>query len=779
MPDTPQDAAAPTQTPVEARAASSADTRMERELAREQDVVDTLYGRLDELREATWERLRAVRRDGPSGSPQNRSERDAFATLYEDRVAQLRSVEDRLVFGRLDLADGSTRYVGRIGLTDPDQTPLLTDWRAPAAQSFYRATAARPDDVARRRHLTTRRRQVLGLEDDVLDLEATERLGLSTLAGEGALLASLGAGRTARMHDIVATIQREQDEIIRAPLAGTLVVQGGPGTGKTAVALHRTAYLLYAHRRQLERTGVLLVGPSRAFLHYIDQVLPSLGETGVVATTVADLLPGVTVTAEDRPEVAEIKGRAVWSRILVRAVRARERVPARDVPFVVEGQPLVLRRSDVRDALGRARRAHRPHNEARGGFARDVLGRLAAQYAEALGDVDADRAELLDDLRRSRDVKVAINLAWLPITPARLVEDLFTKPHRLAEAAPELTPADRALLARAAGAGWTESDVPLLDEAAELLGEDDALARAAARERAEQGAADLEYARQVLESSGAGGGLVDAETLAGRFADGGPLLTTAERAAGDRTWAYGHVVVDEAQELTPMAWRALVRRCPTRSFTVVGDVAQTTALGGARSWAAALRPPFRDAWSVAELTVNYRTPATVADAALRFARTARLPVSRLSSARDVDDALRSLRVAAEDELATTAAAQTVGQVAEVVRADGTGRVAVVAPAARRRAIAQALDGALRDAVGADPAAALLAGGADARVVVLTPVEAKGLEFDAVVVVEPAEIVAAGRSGASDLYVSLTRPTRRLVAVHHAGLPAGLTTTSEA
>lgn len=228
-----------------------------------------------------------------------------------------------------------------------------------------------------------------------------------------------------------------------------------------------------------------------------------------------------------------------------------------------------------------------------------------------------------------------------------------------------------------------------------------------------------------------------------------------------------------------MAWRALVRRCPTRSFTVVGDVAQTTALGGARSWAAALRPPFRDAWSVAELTVNYRTPATVADAALRFARTARLPVSRLSSARDVDDALRSLRVAAEDELATTAAAQTVGQVAEVVRADGTGRVAVVAPAARRRAIAQALDGALRDAVGADRAAALLAGGADARVVVLTPVEAKGLEFDAVVVVEPAEIVAAGRSGASDLYVSLTRPTRRLVAVHHAGLPAGLTTTSEA
>ncbi|WP_227994622.1 HelD family protein [Luteimicrobium xylanilyticum] len=742
-------------------------------MAREQGVVDTLYGRLDELREATWERLRAVRREGPSGSPQNRSERDAFATLYEDRVAQLRSVEDRLVFGRLDLADGTTRYVGRIGLTDPDQTPLLTDWRAPAAQSFYRATAAHPDDVARRRHLTTRRRQVLGIEDDVLDLAATEQLGLRALAGEGALLASLGAGRTARMHDIVATIQREQDEIIRAPLAGTLVVQGGPGTGKTAVALHRTAYLLYAHRRQLERTGVLLVGPSRAFLHYIDQVLPSLGETGVVSTTIADLLPGVTVTATEDAEVAEIKGRAVWSRILTRAVRARERVPAQDVRLVVEGQELVLRRGDVRDALGRARRAHRPHNEARAGFARDVLGRIAAQYAEALGDPEADRAELLDDLRRSRDVRVAVNLAWLPITPARLVEDLFTKPHRLAEAAPELTAEDRARLARPAGSGWTASDVPLLDEAAELLGEDDALDRAEARERAEQAAADLEYARQVLESSGAGGGLVDAETLAGRFADGGPVLTTAERAAADRTWAYGHVVVDEAQELTPMAWRALVRRCPTRSFTVVGDVAQTTALGGARSWAAALRPHFRDAWSVSELTVNYRTPATVADSALRFARAAHLPVSRLSSARDVDDALRLVRVARTDELAPAAATHAVEQVGEVVRPDGTGRVAVVVEPGRRRAVTDALTAALAGAVGPERAGELLQGGADARVVVLTPVEVKGLEFDAVVVVEPAEIVGDGRSGASDLYVSLTRPTRRLVAVHHADLPAGL------
>lgn len=746
------------------------------ELAREQAVVDTLYARLDELRDATRGRLADVRRSGPSGSPQNRSERDAFATLYEDRAAQLDAVEDRLVFGRLDLDDGTARYVGRLGLADAEHRSVLTDWRAPAAQAFYRATSAHPGDVRRRRHLLTSRRTVTGIEDEVLDLDALADgdLAATTLSGEGALLAAMASGRTGRMGDIVATIQAEQDRIIRSDLAGALVVQGGPGTGKTAVALHRAAYLLYAHRRQLERSGVLLVGPSRSFLRYIDQVLPSLGETGVVSTTVADLLPGVTAPGVDTGAVAEIKGRVLWQAVLRRAVRARERVPARDVPVRVDGHDLVIRRGDVRDAIARARRTHKPHNLARVPFVRDMLGRLAGQYVAQLAHEVApeDRAEILEDLRSHRDVRVALNLAWMPMTPQRLVEDLFAKPHRLAEAAPELSAAERALLRRAPGTPWTESDVPLLDEAAELLGEDDQLARAEAAARAAERAAELEYARTVLESSGAGGGMVDAETLAGRFAASGPRLTTAERAAADRTWTYGHVVVDEAQELSAMAWRSLLRRVPTRSLTVVGDVAQTASPAGARSWDAALTPLLRDAWRLAELTVNYRTPAAVADAAQRTARAAGLPVSALTSARDVEGSLVVRRTRADDVPA--AAATAAGELLTAFAgADGTGRVAVVVTPEGLGTVRAALAAALPGLVGAAEAQRLAAQRpGDAQLVVVTPREAKGLEFDGVVLVEPAD-VAAGAGGASDLYVAATRPTQRLVVVHAQDLPAGL------
>lgn len=226
------------------------------EIQLEQQTLDVLYARLDELRRITRGRLTEVRRVGPSGSPQNRSERDAFATLYEDRSALLEAVEDRLCFGRLDFDDETTRYIGRIGLTDEEHTSILTDWRAPAAQSFYRATAAHRDEVSRRRHLVTRGRNVTGLEDEILDLSMPARHGSAlNLSGEGALLAALASGRTGHMGDIVATIQSEQDTIIRSELQGALVVQGGPGTGKTAVALHRAAYLLYAHRRLLERSA--------------------------------------------------------------------------------------------------------------------------------------------------------------------------------------------------------------------------------------------------------------------------------------------------------------------------------------------------------------------------------------------------------------------------------------------------------------------------------------------------------------------------------------------
>ncbi|WP_277212788.1 HelD family protein [Isoptericola croceus] len=742
------------------------------ELVREQVVVTRLYDRLDELRATTRERLAEVRREGPSGSPQNRSERDAFATLYADRVAQLDAVEDRLAFGRLDLDGGEVRYVGRLGLADDEHRTLLTDWRAPAAQAFYRATALHPDGVRRRRHVVTTGRAVTGFEDEVLDLDAvTDGIEVSSLSGEGALLASLATRRTGRMADIVATIQGEQDRIVRDDLGGALVVQGGPGTGKTAVALHRAAYLLYAHRRVLERSGVLLVGPSRAFLRYIDQVLPSLGETGVVSTTVAELLPGLRADGVDEGPVAEIKGRLLWRSAIHRAVRARERVPAQDVPVRVDGVDLEIRRRDVREAISRARRTHKPHNEARATFVREMLARLVDQYRERTDSElsDHDVAVLNEDLRADRDVRVAVNLAWFPLTPEKLVADLWAKPHRLSEAAPELTPAERRLLRRSPDAPWTESDVPLLDEAAELLGVDDSVARAEARAAEAQRASELEYARSVLESTGAGGGMVDAETLAARFAESGPVLTTAERAASDRSWTYGHVVVDEAQELSPMAWHAIVRRVPSRSLTIVGDVAQTSSAAGASSWPDALDSVLRDGWRLSELTVSYRTPAAVADAAQRVATAAGLPVSPLTAARDVPDALEIDRVA---DPVGTAARRAADLAREYVAADGSGRVAIIATQDTVAALRTRVAAAITDVLG--PAeSARLAGQRpeDAQVVVTSPREAKGLEYDAVVLVEPVD-VAAGPGRWGDLYVAMTRPTQRLVVLHARDLPTG-------
>ncbi|GAA3811470.1 HelD family protein [Cellulomonas soli] len=759
----------------------------ESELRKEQDTVDGLYARLDDLRAQTRARLAAVRRTGPSGSPQNRSERDAFATLYEDRIAQLEAVEERLAFGRLDLTEGGHRYIGRIGLTDEEQTQLLTDWRAPAAQAFYRATAAHPDGVLRRRHVVTQGRTVTGVEDEVLDLDSLgdgeqAAQALAGLSGEGALLAALAAGRTGHMGDIVATIQAEQDAIIRSELTGALVVQGGPGTGKTAVALHRAAYLLYAHRRVLERSGVLLVGPSRTFLRYIDQVLPSLGETGVVTTTVAELMPGIVAGGTEDEAVAEIKGRAVMARVLGRAVTQRERVPREVTTVRVDGRTVQITPPDVQSAIARARRHHRPHNQARVSFVRDMLSRLADQYVAQLGwEVPADeRAEIVEELRTTREVRIALNLAWMPLTPQGLLRDLYTKPRRLEAAAPDLSPRERALLARDADADWTPADVPLLDELAELLGEDDQAARAHAKADAARRASELEYARRVLESSGAAA-MVSAEMLADRFAASGPSLTTAERAAADRSWTYGHVVVDEAQELSAMAWRVLLRRVPTRSLTIVGDVAQTTARAGAHSWANVFDPVLRSQWRLAELTVNYRTPAVVAHAAGRVAVAAGLPVSPLTSARDVADALRIERVD-PDALEDVTASRALAALGEVRDEVGGGRVAVIGTGAHLVRVQASLDRLAAPAqVGADGEAEGTTrpkgrqADLDAPLVLLTPVEAKGLEFDVVVLVEPGAVLAASPG---DLYVAMTRPTRALHVVHTQALPEGFDVLSE-
>jgi DNA helicase IV len=735
------------------------------EVVLEQAYVDRLYARLDALRARTAAELAGVRRSVPVGTHQNRSERDSFASMHEQRLAQLEAVEDRLAFGRVDLREGIRRYIGRLGLSDEEQTQLLVDWRAPAARDFYQATAVSPGDVVRRRHLATRGRTVTGVEDEALDLESMDATQRSSLTGEGALLAAVGAHRTGRMGDIVATIQAEQDQVIRSELAGPLVVQGGPGTGKTAVALHRAAYLLYTYRERLSRTGVLLVGPNPLFLRYIEQVLPSLGETGVVLSTAAELYPGVSGVHEPRADVAALKGDVRMAAVLARAVRARQRVPSGPRVLAVGSQRLTLTPSDVAAARSRARRNRRPHNKARDAFLRDLLDTLAGRLANAIGTtLTADnREDFLEDLRESKDVRRELNLAWLPVSPERLLSDLFADPERLGAAAPDLDRAERRLLRRERGAAWTVADVPLLDELAELLGEmvtsDQAATEEAARIRRAEDIANAQAALRNVDTAIR----PSAEQLADRFAETGPVLTVAERAGADRTWAYGHLVVDEAQELSPMMWRLLMRRSPSRSMTLVGDVAQVGSADGASSWGEVLDPYVEGRWRLAELTVNYRTPAQVMQLAADVLAAAGIDAPTPESVREGE-----WKPVAQDITRGDTAA-----VADAVRAElellGDGRLAVVTVLGAETALREALVAALPEGTVGTGADTL-----DRPVSVLAVVDVKGLEFDAVLLVEPGDILAGSARGANDLYVALTRPTQRLRVLHSDPLPPGLT-----
>ncbi|WP_207345002.1 UvrD-helicase domain-containing protein [Arthrobacter sp. E3] len=740
------------------------------ELAQERRYVDGLYSRLDELRAEKVEQLAEVRRSRSMGTHQNRSERDAFATLYEDRLAQLNAVDDKLVFGRLDLDDGQDRYIGRIGLLSEDLRQLMVDWRAPEAGTFYQATAFDRMGVRRRRHLLLQGRKVKAIEDDVLD--HTMLSDGAHVQGEGALLAALNSKRTGRMNDIVGTIQAEQDRIIRSPLSGALVVQGGPGTGKTAVALHRAAYLLYTHRERLQSAGVLLVGPSNAFMKYIERVLPSLGETGVVMASVGNLFPGVLAKGSESAETAELKGRISMAQVVANAVANRQRMPHGDVRLDVEGTRLILTVRQVRRARDKARATGLPHNEARITFVKTLLRELTEQLREHIESAgagnNADRSYLAEDVRTSRDVRVMLNLCWMPMTARQLVNDMFSKPEILAAVTPDLSPAERELLLRSPNAPWTESDVPLLDEAAELLGEMDATggrAQANAKSQRKRDLANAEKAianmSQQMEDSGVDG-MLTAEQLADYNVVGEAAQTSAERALTDRTWAYGHVVVDEAQELSPMQWRLLVRRCPVKSFTIVGDIAQTSSASGAMSWRQALNPFMGERWNIEELTVNYRTPAQIAEAAVRMANAAGQIVSAPKAVRDGEWEPFVDYVAASDVIA-----QVVAVMPEETTAVGGGLVAVIAPPA----MVQATTAALREVYG--PRIGHGAGSLEQDIVVIDPHEAKGLEFDGVIIVEPAELLAHAHGRVGDLYVSMTRPTQRLRLICSQPLPAGI------
>ena len=750
-------------------------------VGQEQAYVDMLYRLLDAARERAGEALtQTLGSGGQGGTFQARLERDLTASEQSRRLAQLNAVERGLVFGRTDGREPGnpessepepvTLYIGRIGLRDDEHEPRLIDWRAPAAHPFYAATPKDPAGLIRRRHIYTSGRTVTGVDDEVFDLDQLSEPDRRSLSGEAMLIASITAGRTGRMTDVVATIQAEQDRVIRAALQGVLVVQGGPGTGKTVAALHRAAYLLYTHRRTLERRGVLVIGPNATFLRYISQVLPSLGETDVVLSSMAELFPGVTAAPDDDPAAAEIKGDLKMVGVLRRAVRDRQQVPPGDLEVTADGVRMTVPRDIVLRARDRARGLRKPHNVARKLFITELLGALARAEAATLGrplepdDLAYARARLWDE----PPVRAALDALWPFLTPQGLVAGLLAEEGALRRAAPDLSSAERAVVLRSdAPDAWTVADVPLLDEAAQLLGSDDSAAKRQRRAAERERRAEERYAREVLEITGvAETGFVDASTLADWNRDPGQELTTAERAWADPSWAYGHVIVDEAQELSAMAWRMVMRRIPTRSLTVVGDVAQRGSVAGARSWAQMLDPYVKGRWHEELLTVNYRTPAEIMAVAADVLASVAPGEQPPESVREEGVPPRAVKVTISPSASSSSLATGV---AAVVTADhddmgDNGRLAVIAPTARMGELASALPAA----VPGDRPEVL-----DSPVALLTVGQAKGLEFDRVVLVDPAGILAQSPAGGHDLYVALTRATHRLTVVYDGDLPAAL------
>lgn len=735
------------------------------EIAAEQEYTDMLFARLDTEVAQSNERLREVMKRVDAANPDAEAlvQRETEYHALNARLDRLNLAQLGLVFGRIDVADPAAenpvpgrpgldrRYIGRMGLDarEDGYRTLLLDWRAPMARPFYLATTAQPEGVTVRRHIRTSGRTVTGVDDERLSVSPTDGPASGTRSGvgsESALLSVLTAPRTGHMADIVETIQREQDEIIRDRTRGVMVVEGGPGTGKTAVALHRVAWLLYTWREQLAATGVLIIGPNRTFLDYISRVLPELGETGVVLSTIGELYPGVTPTATDSLLTREIKGSEEMVAILAEAVKAHQTLPDAPVVLKVEGIELTLTPAMVKKSRTRARRSRRPHNLAQPVFRDHLIAQLAEQLAERIGSDPlggrnllggGDIAQLHEDLEDERAVVDAVDSYWPLLDPESVLDGLLTDESAIAVAAADYDDETRRALFREAGSPWTASDAALLDELAERLGmpDPDATREAAERKWREQ-VEDAQDALDILSSSQSSDlddgfeaeilsahDVIDAETLAERqrIRD---TRTTAERARMDHTWAYGHVIVDEAQELSPMEWRMVMRRCPSRWMTLVGDTAQTGSPAGVDSWTETLSPYVHSRFHRHELTVNYRTPrdiADVADTLLPMIAPGHTPATAI---RDSGWGVRFLSAGTDPATVTR----------ELADRDPERTSVIIAPDDRQV-----------------PGSVTVAG-------------IKGLEFDHVIILDPTGIVEQSPQGWQDLYVAYTRATQSLTVI---------------
>ena len=761
-------------------------SRQDPEIVIEQAYLDAVYERLDAMKRSASSVAEAYSDVRRGGTHQARLERDVAVETTQRRLAALDIGDTPLCFGRLDLTDGAMFYVGRLGVDDAEHTPMVVDWRAPVAEPFYRATAVSPMGVVRRRHLLTKHgRQVVGVDDEVFDASLVNEAGLSVM-GEGALFAALERERTGRMGDIVATIQAEQDEAVRAGLPGPLVVSGGPGTGKTAVALHRAAYLLYTFRRQLGKNGVLLIGPSPVFLRYIEQVLPSLGEDEVQLATITGLKPQLKAAVVEAPAIAELKGDARMATVLRRALADRQRPPRADVNLLFDGVRLRIPRRDCRRIAQRAQAKPGTHNERRPVVERMVIDRLIAQYRERMARHQRDLFEL-DDVDGGSDPSVLRSLArgespppewereigarlkatpeihallermWPILSGSELVHDLFSFRGLIRSAADGVLARESQLLlerprsSHVREVAWTDADIALVDEADSLCGAVEAARPRRARRRTDTDRAVADIASRTVDDFELGAYMTSAD-LAARFAE--PVVGEAGL---PQLRTFGHILVDEAQDLTPMQWRMLARRCPSGSCTLVGDFGQASRAGAASGWDDVLSHLVtHDAPRRVDLTVNYRTPSEIMDIANRLLAVAAPDIPPTQSVRTTGIEPEFRRV---DDLVAAASATA----REFSARRGT--TAIIAPARMHAAVVESLHdiGAT-----ADPRGAL-----EAPVGVFDALDAKGLEFDHVVVVEPAELVAPDRAGLRMLYVTLTRATQTLEVVHTQPLPEAL------
>ncbi|MGB0112744.1 MAG: hypothetical protein WBP59_05955 [Ilumatobacteraceae bacterium] len=716
-------------------------TQQHPDLADEQAYIDHAYDCLTTSREAAW-RLRDLSEADLGGTFQARFERNAFDEALLKRLADLDLGDASLVFGRIDRSAESpdaieSFHIGRLAVADEDREPVVVDWRAPVAEPFYRATGRNMMGLRRRRHFAVEGRRLLGIEDELFGDghlgvghdDGLDEAGVGMAADDGTglrgystLLAALERGRTGTLGDIVATIQGEQDEIIRSPQHGVLVVQGGPGTGKTVVALHRAAYLLYTHRFPLEDQGVLVIGPNRVFLRYIERVLPSLGEAGVEQVVLADLVPGVEFArpgdraSADTDTAARLKGDARMSDLIDQAVSDRER-PLRQPLQIPFRKGYVRLRVDESERIVRAaRRRFRRHNSGR----RFVENELWAALANSYPDPEVGAGAVKETLRTTIEIREALDRMWPMLTPAQLLHDLFGSKALLKMAARGVFDESEALaLFRPRSESvddvrWTPADVALLDDA-----------------------------RDVLGPKPARNGKID---------------------ESDEIRTYGHIVIDEVQDLTPMQLKMATRRSLNGAMTIVGDLAQATGPLAPTDWSDVLAHlPDRKPSRVIGLSVGYRIPGQIMELANKVMAAA-TPSLRAPESVRVGDALPVVvRADAVETLGRSVAAEVRALVEELPSAS----LGVIASDSMIDELSEHLT-----AAGVNHGTATRTGLDDG--VTLVPVSVvKGLELDAVVVVEPSRIVADHEHGMRSLYVALTRPTQRLTIVHADDLPAPL------